>query len=88
MIAPRVAIDNPGKVDYIVLMGSVAQNLRELLYFQVVTNRVLYAQQVLDHNHNGFVSVQEVSENPLFTSLVGNQTLLLTQNFTTQLMEQ
>jgi uncharacterized protein len=83
MIAPRIAIDNPGKVDNIVLMGSVAQNLRELLYFQIVTNRVLYAQQVLDRNHNGLVSVQEVSENPLFTSLVGNQTLLLTQNITT-----
>lgn len=83
MIVPRVAIDNPGKVDNIVLMGSVAQNMRELLYFQVVTNRVLYAQQILDHNHNGLVSVQEVSENPLFTSLVGNQTLLLTQNITT-----
>jgi uncharacterized protein len=83
IIAPRIAIDNPGKVDNIVLMGSVAQNLRELLYFQIVTNRVLYAQQVLDRNHNGLVSVQEVSENPLFTSLVGNQTLLLTQNITT-----
>jgi uncharacterized protein len=28
MIVPRVAIDNPGKVDNIVLMGVVAQNLR------------------------------------------------------------
>jgi uncharacterized protein len=82
MIAPRVAMDNPEKVDNIVLMGSVAQNLRELLYFQLVTNRILYAQQVLDHNNDGLVSVQEVSANPLFTALVGNQTLLLTQNIT------
>jgi uncharacterized protein len=83
MIVPTVAIDNPEKVDNIVLMGSVAQNLRELLYFQLVTNRILYAQQVLDHNNDGLVSVQEVSANPLFTSLVGNQTLLLSQNITT-----
>lgn len=83
-IAPRVAIDNPGKVDKIVLMGAVAQNLSELLYFQIVMRPVLYAQQVLDHNHNGLISVQEGSENPTFSSLVeGNFTLLLTQNTTT-----
>ncbi|HYF98722.1 MAG TPA: alpha/beta fold hydrolase [Candidatus Saccharimonadales bacterium] len=83
IIVPRVAMDNPEKVDNIVLMGSVAQNLRELLYFQLVTNRILYTQQVLDDNNDVLVSVQEVSANPLFTSLVGNQTLLLTQNITT-----
>jgi uncharacterized protein len=47
MITPRVAIDNTGKVDNIVLMGSVAQNLRDVIYFQKVTMPVLYAQQVL-----------------------------------------
>ena len=36
-IVPRVAIDNPDKVDNIVLMGTVAQNLREIGYFQGVT---------------------------------------------------
>jgi uncharacterized protein len=88
----RVAIDNPGKVDKIVLMGAAAQNLRELVYFQIVKRPVLYAQQVLDHDHNGLISVQEASENPTFSSLVqplseirtgGNITLLLTQNITT-----
>ncbi len=56
MIIPRIAIDSPGKVDNIVLMGSVAQNLRELLYFQTVTNPILYVQQVLDLDHNGLLS--------------------------------
>jgi uncharacterized protein len=83
MIAPRVAIDNPGKVKNIVLMGSVAQNFSDIGYFQAVTNPVHYAQQVLDHNYNGLLSVQEVSENPVFSSLVGNLTLALTQNITT-----
>jgi uncharacterized protein len=83
MIAPRVAIDNPGKVNNIVLMGSVAQNMRPLLYFQVVIKPVLYSQQVLDHNHNGMISLQEASENPLFTTMLGNLTLPLTQNVTT-----
>ena len=39
-IVPRVAIDNPDKVDNIVLMGAMAQNLREIAYFQGVTNPV------------------------------------------------
>ena len=80
MIVPRVAIDNPGKVHNIVLMGSVAQNLRELLYFQTVTNPVLYVQQVLDHDHNGLLSVQEMSDSPYFNSIVGSLTLAPTQN--------
>ena len=58
MIAPRVAIDNPDKVKNIVLMGAVAQNLiKDITYSQVVTKPVLFAQQFLDHNHNGLISV-------------------------------
>ena len=83
-IAPRVAIDNPGKVDNIVLMGAVAQNVvREIGYFQAVTLPLLYAQQVLDHDHNGLLSVQEASTNPVFSTLSGNLTLRLTQNIIT-----
>ena len=83
MITPRIAIDNPGKVDNVVLMASIAINMSDLVYFQGVTNPVNYAQQILDHNHNGLISVQEASENPVFSTLVGNLTLLLTKNITT-----
>ena len=55
-IVPRVAINNPDLIDSIVLMGAMAQNLREIGYFQGVTNPLHYAQQVLDHNHNGLIS--------------------------------
>jgi uncharacterized protein len=82
-IVPRVAITNPDTVDNIVLMGTLAQNLREIGYSQGVTTPILYAQQVLDHNHNGLISVQEASENPVFSSLIGNLTLVLAQNITT-----
>ena len=41
---------------------------------------VLYAQKVLDHDHNGLISLQEASEDPVFKSLVGNLTPILTQN--------
>jgi len=58
MIVPRVAIDNPGKVDNIVLMGTLALGFYDEAYYQAVTLPILYAQQVLDHNHNGFISIQ------------------------------
>lgn len=79
-IAPRVAIDNPDKVENLVLMGAVAQNFHEILFHQAVTEPVLYAQKELDNDHDGFISVQEASENPVFSTMIGNLTLLLTQN--------
>ena len=48
--------------------------ISELGYFQGVTTPLLYAQQVLDHNHNGLLSVQEASESPVW--------FVLTQNIT------
>ena len=53
IIAPRVAIDNPTKVKNIVLMGAVAQNIREIGHFQGLYLPLLYAEKVLDHNHDG-----------------------------------
>ncbi len=82
MIVPRVAIDNPQKVDSIVLMGAAAQNLHEIIYYQLVTRPTLYVQDALDHNHDGLLSAREASEDPLFNLLVGNITLFLTQDST------
>ena len=65
-ITPRVAIDNPNKVKNIVLMGALAQNASEMLYFQRVSLPILYAQKVLDKNHNGLLSVQEASKDITF----------------------
>ena len=81
-IVPRVAIDNPGKVNNIVLMGSVAQNISDLGYYQGVTLPLLYAQEFLDHNHNGLISIQEADRNPIFNTIFGNLTLFLAQNIT------
>jgi hypothetical protein len=58
-------------------MGVVAQNLRDLQYYQIVTTPLLYAEKVLDHNHNGSLSLSEASKNPVFSAMVGNLTLLL-----------
>ena len=82
VIAPRVAIDNPDKVKNIVLMGTLAQNFSKILEFQGVSLPLLYAKEVLDHSHDGLLSLQEANKNPVFTTMVGNLTLLLTQNIT------
>jgi pimeloyl-ACP methyl ester carboxylesterase len=80
-ITPIVAIDNPSKVKNTVLMGALAQNMSEILYFQTVGLPISYAQKVLDKNHNGLLSVQEASKDVTFQSLIGgNLSLILTQN--------
>ena len=80
-ITPRVAIDNPNKVKNIVLMGALAQNASEMLYFQRVSVPISYAQKILDKNHNGLLSVQEASKDIIFQSLIGgNIRLVLAQN--------
>ncbi|HVD36806.1 MAG TPA: alpha/beta fold hydrolase [Nitrososphaeraceae archaeon] len=80
MIAPRVAMDNPDKVDNIVLMGAV-DNQSKILEFQTVALPLLYAKEVLDKNHDGTLSVLEASRDITFERLVGgNLSLILTQN--------
>ena len=83
MYVTRVAINNPDIVDNIVLMGTLALGFHEVAYYQAVTLPILYAQQILDHNHNGFISVQEALEDRVFHSIPLNLTQALTQNITT-----
>ena len=83
MYVTRVAINNPNIVDKIVLMGTLALGYYEEAYYQAVTLPILYAQQILDHNHNGFISVQEALEDRVFHSIPINLTQALTQNITT-----
>jgi uncharacterized protein len=72
IIAPRIAIDQVNKtnsttIENIVLMASVAQNVVDLLHYQMVDNDLAYAQQVLDRNHTGSFSIQEaIINDPLF----------------------
>lgn len=61
VIAPRLAIDNPGKVDNIVLMG-VVDNQTKIFEFQTVGFPIQYAEEVLDKNHDGTISVKEASD--------------------------
>jgi uncharacterized protein len=89
LIIPRLAIDlnnnnnnsttNLTKVANIVLMGVGAQNLIDILHFQIVDNSIAYAHQVLDKNHTGSFSVQEPIEHPelgqIIATYFGNNTV-------------
>lgn len=64
-------------------MGAVVLGFHEEAYYQAVTLPILYAQQVLDHDHNGFISVREALKDRVFHSIPINLTQALTQNITT-----
>jgi uncharacterized protein len=65
VIVTRVAIDNSTKVKNIILMSTVAQNLGDILHYQAVNLPLRYATQVLDKNHTGMVSIQQMAKVPL-----------------------
>ena len=78
MIAPRIAADNPDKVRNIVLMGAVVNSLKDLLYFQIVKNPLDYVDKNLNKNHHDMLTMNKVSNDPIFQDLVGgNLTHLL-----------
>jgi uncharacterized protein len=70
--APRVAIDNSTKVKNIILMGMVAQNLRDLVYYQSVYLPSEYATRVLDKNHTGLISIPQIAKDPFRYSFMIN----------------
>jgi uncharacterized protein len=84
IIVPRIVIDQEENrtnstttIKNIVLMASVAQNVVDLLHFQMVDVRLAYANQVLDRNHTGSFSIHEaIINDPLFgeplAALFGN----------------
>jgi hypothetical protein len=69
MITPRVAIDNPDTVDNIVFMGAL-DNQTKILEFQTVDLPLRYAEEVLDKNHDGTISVQEASKDLTFERII------------------
>lgn len=59
IVAPRIALENTD-VKKLVLMSAPAGNLRDLLDFQLITRPLLYANQIVDTNHDGLLSINEV----------------------------
>ena len=46
-------------------MGIVAQNFRDIVYYQYVNLPLEYATQVLDKNHSGLISIQQIAKDPV-----------------------
>src|SRR5438093_10587769 len=66
LYAPRVAIDNSTKVKNIILMATLAQNPAKVVeYATDVTLPSEYAKQVLDKNHTGLISIQQIANAPV-----------------------
>jgi uncharacterized protein len=81
IIAPRVAIDNSTKVKNIILMGAVAQNLGDIVFYQTVPLPSEYATRVLDRNHTGFISMEQIAKDPvLLTNLPIPKSILRPNN--------
>lgn len=60
--APRVAIDNSTKVKNVVLMSPLANNPTKVVeYATDVFLPLQYAMEVLDKNHTGQISIQQVA---------------------------
>ena len=81
LYAPRVAIDNSTNVKNIILMGVLAQNpLKVVEYFQDVSLPLEYAAQVLDRNHTGSISIQQIANAPLLLTFLLPPSLSSTNN--------
>ena len=79
--APRVAIDDPTKIKNVILMGTLAQNpVKDLYYYQVVISPLEYAKQVLDKNHTGSISIQQLATDPLVRKFLVPLSVLSTNN--------
>ena len=79
MITPRIAVDNPDKVRNIVLMGAVADSLKDLLYFQIVKNPLDYVKNNLNKSDNDTLTIKEVNDDPILQDLVGGNITHLLQ---------
>jgi hypothetical protein len=59
IVAPRIAREDEG-IRKMVLLSAPAGNLRDNLQFQLQTRPLLYAEEVIDSNHDGLLSIAEV----------------------------
>ena len=80
---PRVAADNSTKVNNIILMGILAQNpVKDVEYYQDVSLPLEYVTQVLDKNHTGLISIQQMANDPVLLKFLQLPQALLNTNDT------
>lgn len=59
IVAPRIARED-AEIRKMVLLSAPAGNLRDNLQFQLLARPLLYAEEVIDSNHDGLLSIAEV----------------------------
>lgn len=59
IVAPRIARED-AEIRKMVLLSAPAGNLRDNLQFQLMARPLLYAEEVIDSNHDGLLSIAEV----------------------------
>ena len=59
IVAPRIAREDEG-IKKMVLLSAPAGNLRDNLEFQLMARPLLYAEEVMDSNHDGLLTIAEV----------------------------
>jgi hypothetical protein len=65
-------------VKNIILMGIVASNIKNLIHNQRVSLPLEYAAQVLDKNHTGLISIEQISKDPVLIGLLVPPSVYLT----------
>ena len=78
IIAPRVAVDNSTKIKNIILLDIVAQNTRDLVHYQRVSVPSEYITQILDKNHTGLISIQQIAKDHVLRQLLVPSSVMLT----------
>ncbi len=76
ILAPRIAIDNP-EVKNVVLMAASAQGLSDLVHFQMVQGPIYHAEQTIDTNRDGLLSIEEVYATRELQAVFLNASLLI-----------
>ena len=83
LYAPRVAIDNSTKVKNVILLATLAQNpVKVVEYATDVSLPLEYAMQVLDKNHTGLISIQQIANAPVLLKFLPLSHSLLRANNT------
>ena len=80
LYAPRVAMDNSTNVKNIVTYVHISSEPFSLEYNLDVSLPSKYATQVLDKNHTGLISIQQIAKDPLLSHLLVSGSVLRTNN--------
>lgn len=63
ILGPMVANED-GNIAGLVMMSSVGQSMRDIIYFQLIERHLMTVSRHVDKNHDGLISEEEISKFP------------------------